>query len=325
MVRQLGARAGCGLSSGSRPRRSRRSAQAIAEAGGNEVFLVGELDEDGRVASVTVGARGSDEAVPGAAPAPQGRRRGHPQPSLGRASRPSRARPRASPRGSATRASGSTSWTTTCDEVYVVAEPVQPHARSPRSTGRTSPRALAARGRAEQDLVPWFEERPEPGRHAPRRLRRLQRRRHPSPSRRAPGSASRIAYLLPAVAWAARNGERVVVSTNTINLQQQLVEKDIPLVKRVLGGRTTEGRPGEGTGQLPLPGTGSPRPLEETTLFEEPDAGAARHRGVGAHDGHGRPDRPLVLSLGRDLVEGLLRGRRVPRPALQAQRRAASC
>jgi ATP-dependent DNA helicase DinG len=38
--------------------------EAIAEAGGNEVFLVGKAGEDGRVASVTVGARGSDEAVP---------------------------------------------------------------------------------------------------------------------------------------------------------------------------------------------------------------------------------------------------------------------
>ncbi|HTP59917.1 MAG TPA: ATP-dependent DNA helicase, partial [Spirochaetia bacterium] len=44
-----------------------------------------------------------------------------------------------------------------------------------------------------------------------------------------------LAYLLPAMAWALRNKERVVVSTNTINLQQQLMDKDIPLVKRILG------------------------------------------------------------------------------------------
>ncbi len=37
-----------------------------------------------------------------------------------------------------------------------------------------------------------------------------------------------LAYLIPAAAWALRNGERVVISTNTIALQDQLVNKDIP-------------------------------------------------------------------------------------------------
>ena len=37
-----------------------------------------------------------------------------------------------------------------------------------------------------------------------------------------------MAYLLPAFSWAALNGERVVISTNTINLQDQLISKDIP-------------------------------------------------------------------------------------------------
>ena len=49
------------------------------------------------------------------------------------------------------------------------------------------------------------------------------------------GVGKSLAYLLPAIAWALRNKERVVVSTNTINLQQQLMDKDIPLVKRILG------------------------------------------------------------------------------------------
>ncbi|HET6487974.1 MAG TPA: helicase c2, partial [Spirochaetia bacterium] len=37
---------------------------AVEEAGGNEVFLVGTVGDDGRVASVRVGARGNEEAVP---------------------------------------------------------------------------------------------------------------------------------------------------------------------------------------------------------------------------------------------------------------------
>ncbi len=48
------------------------------------------------------------------------------------------------------------------------------------------------------------------------------------------GVGKSFAYLLPALAWAIQNDERVVVSTATINLQQQLVEKDIPLVKKML-------------------------------------------------------------------------------------------
>jgi len=49
------------------------------------------------------------------------------------------------------------------------------------------------------------------------------------------GTGKSMAYLLPAVRWAIANGERTVLSTNTINLQEQLNGKDLPLLKRVLG------------------------------------------------------------------------------------------
>jgi ATP-dependent DNA helicase DinG len=49
------------------------------------------------------------------------------------------------------------------------------------------------------------------------------------------GVGKGLAYLLPAINFAAQNDERVVVSTNTINLQEQLINKDIPLLRRVLG------------------------------------------------------------------------------------------
>ena len=48
------------------------------------------------------------------------------------------------------------------------------------------------------------------------------------------GTGKSIAYLLPAIEWALRNRERTVVSTNTINLQEQLVEKDLPFLRRTL-------------------------------------------------------------------------------------------
>ncbi len=49
------------------------------------------------------------------------------------------------------------------------------------------------------------------------------------------GTGKSIAYLLPAIHWALKNGKRVVISTNTINLQDQLLDKDIPLLRDVLG------------------------------------------------------------------------------------------
>ena len=46
------------------------------------------------------------------------------------------------------------------------------------------------------------------------------------------GVGKSFAYLVPALEWARANGERTVVSTNTINLQEQLVGKDLPILAR---------------------------------------------------------------------------------------------
>ena len=48
------------------------------------------------------------------------------------------------------------------------------------------------------------------------------------------GTGKSLAYLLPAISWAAQNNDRVIVSTNTINLQDQLFQKDIPAIQKVL-------------------------------------------------------------------------------------------
>src|SRR4029453_13996278 len=50
-----------------------------------------------------------------------------------------------------------------------------------------------------------------------------------------PGTGKSLAYLIPALMWAMQNGERVIVSTNTINLQEQLAEKDVPAITQALG------------------------------------------------------------------------------------------
>jgi len=49
------------------------------------------------------------------------------------------------------------------------------------------------------------------------------------------GTGKSIAYLIPALAWGELNGQRVVVSTNTINLQDQLCNKDVPDLRLALG------------------------------------------------------------------------------------------
>lgn len=47
------------------------------------------------------------------------------------------------------------------------------------------------------------------------------------------GVGKSFAYLVPALEHLARNGGRVVISTHTIALQEQLMRKDIPLLQRV--------------------------------------------------------------------------------------------
>jgi ATP-dependent DNA helicase DinG len=49
------------------------------------------------------------------------------------------------------------------------------------------------------------------------------------------GTGKSVAYLIPSMLWAIQNGQRVIISTNTINLQEQLVDKDVPAVIELLG------------------------------------------------------------------------------------------
>lgn len=49
------------------------------------------------------------------------------------------------------------------------------------------------------------------------------------------GTGKSMAYLIPAALWAMQNKQRVVISTNTINLQDQLINKDIPDLCAALG------------------------------------------------------------------------------------------
>src|SRR5690349_12564426 len=48
------------------------------------------------------------------------------------------------------------------------------------------------------------------------------------------GTGKTLAYLVPAIAAALASKQRVIISTGTKNLQEQLMEKDIPFLQRVM-------------------------------------------------------------------------------------------
>jgi ATP-dependent DNA helicase DinG len=48
------------------------------------------------------------------------------------------------------------------------------------------------------------------------------------------GTGKSLAYLVTAIQWAVGNDQRVVISTNTITLQDQLLQQDIPLLQSVM-------------------------------------------------------------------------------------------
>ncbi|MCH2507429.1 MAG: 3'-5' exoribonuclease [Dehalococcoidia bacterium] len=48
------------------------------------------------------------------------------------------------------------------------------------------------------------------------------------------GIGKSMAYLLPAILFSLEQDSRVVISTNTINLQEQLINKDLPTIKKAL-------------------------------------------------------------------------------------------
>ncbi len=48
------------------------------------------------------------------------------------------------------------------------------------------------------------------------------------------GVGKSLAYLIPSVLWALRERRKAVISTHTINLQEQLISKDLPLVRKVI-------------------------------------------------------------------------------------------
>lgn len=94
--------------------------------------------------------------------------------------------------------------------------------------------ALLEHGGAFSRHLPYFEYRPEQVAMLQAVVRALSDGRHLLVEA-GTGVGKSMAYLVPAALWALKNNTRVVISTNTINLQDQLIHKDIPDMLTALG------------------------------------------------------------------------------------------
>ncbi|HXE41822.1 MAG TPA: DEAD/DEAH box helicase, partial [Candidatus Baltobacteraceae bacterium] len=83
-----------------------------------------------------------------------------------------------------------------------------------------------------------FEYRPQQQQMAVAVARALQNREHLAVEA-GTGVGKSLAYLIPAILFAISQNKKAVVSTHTINLQEQLTEKDLPMLAGVLGALPT--------------------------------------------------------------------------------------
>ncbi|MFN7561545.1 MAG: ATP-dependent DNA helicase, partial [Prosthecobacter sp.] len=81
---------------------------------------------------------------------------------------------------------------------------------------------------------PQFEYRPQQQRMAELVSEALDES-HALVCEAATGVGKSLAYLVPAVTFALEQKRKAIICTHTINLQEQLISKDIPLVQKIVG------------------------------------------------------------------------------------------
>lgn len=119
----------------------------------------------------------------------------------------------------------------TASEAYILVEPVLIKPAVAVPTKQVS--AALGRGGYVARIMPTYEDRPQQLEMAVNVARALNEGSH-ALAEAGTGIGKSLAYLVPVVMWASDNNRRAVVSTNTINLQEQLLYKDIPLLQRAL-------------------------------------------------------------------------------------------
>jgi ATP-dependent DNA helicase DinG len=204
-------------------------ASEIAAAGGREVSFVAVIDAAGRVTEARVIARGTVDrvlALPGVAGRGEMLLHNHPsgvlEPSMADLSVAARLHDEGVGFGIVTNGG---------DDLYVVVE-------VPRAKGETRLDTfgviadLTERGAVALQMG-QYEDRPSQ-RDMAAHITDAYNDGGVLLLEAGTGVGKSFAYLLPALAWARANGERTVVSTNTINLQEQLIGKDLPMLRDAL-------------------------------------------------------------------------------------------
>jgi ATP-dependent DNA helicase DinG len=204
-------------------------AVAIDEAGGNEVFFIGRLGDGGLVDEVEVHCRGSAEAVPALLGVPRAGEvvlHNHPSGEL----QPSHADLSLASRFGQ---DGIAFFIVdnAVEAVYVVVEP-----QRGRHTILDADR-IAARfdeGGELSEHLDGYECRPSQAQMA-RHCTEVINDAGIALVEAGTGTGKSLAYLVPLAEHALTNRVRVAVSTASINLQGQLLHKDIPLVRDLVG------------------------------------------------------------------------------------------
>lgn len=202
---------------------------AIKLAGGREVCFACSLDEDGLIETARVVGRGDAScvlALPGFAERGEMLVHNHPSGVLEPSDADMDVAARIHDDGI-----GFGIVDNDADSLYVVVEvpkhkPQQPIGRDEmeHDLGEAGPIARAH---------PRYEDRPSQ-RAMAARIAQLYNGGGIGLLEAGTGVGKSLGYLVPALRWGARNKERTIVSTNTINLQEQLVGKDLPFLKEAL-------------------------------------------------------------------------------------------
>jgi len=207
---------------------------AISDAKGREIFCVGRVDEKCVVTDIEVVARGNEASVAAVTQlANYGDVIIHNHPGDFKSKdilEPSDADVKIS---SAAACSGIASFIVDNEvtEIYVLVEPMKPPELKPISKKKLLD--LISKEGKISNILPLYEERAAQLEMLKEAIEAFNHNKL-STIEAGTGTGKTLAYLIPAAEWALKNNERVVVSTHTINLQEQILHKDIPVVKSIL-------------------------------------------------------------------------------------------
>ena len=202
----------------------------IASSNENEVFFVGEINHDGKVTSVSVGSRGNLHSVPVNQDL---KRKGsvlihnHPGENL----TPSDADLSVAA-VSSENAQGFYIINNDVTEIYVVVEPVLPKVIKKLDVDDAA--FYISKDGPLAKINENFEERLSQI-ELLKNIAKTFNQNKTGVFEAGTGVGKSYAYLIPSILWAVQNNERVVISTGTINLQQQLCLKDIPQAIKITG------------------------------------------------------------------------------------------